>query len=564
MSESELPVPVPPTPSTLAGPSPLLIGDVDVAAAEVAARAVANATEDRSVTRNASILMVLTMVSRVAGLVRDFMITHFFGATGMTDVFYMAFTIPNVLRRLVAEGTLTAVVQPEYQKARITQGDAVAKTLYRGVFGFVIVGVVVLSALGVVFAEPVVYLFASGFADEPAKFALTVELTRWLFPVVVTMGLIGLFMAVLNAHDEYASPALSPIVLNISMIVFTVLGALYFDPPIFGIVVGVLVGGVVQVAVQLPALRRRGLLLLPRFTFSDPGVQAVMRGFVPGLFGLAVYQVNIIVLRQIASHMAEGSVSYYYTSDRLMELTNGVFAIAIAQGAFTAMNARAGAGDVDGLKRLWRFSFDLTNLIAIPAALGLAALAAPIVSVLFLHGRFTQADVEQTALNVMCASFGLVFSASVRGTIQVFMALGDRATPVKVSAVVVVVNLLVGLGVMHAGIGVHGLSATLAVSNAVQAVLLMILMRRKIGALGVGPLLRQAAAKLLVAVVACAAAWWVARLGDWPRGFTLMNAVVLSGAIGVAVVVYVAGAVLLKLSGADAIAKKIARKLKIK
>jgi putative peptidoglycan lipid II flippase len=371
-------------------------------------------------------------------------------------------------------------------------------------------------------------------------------------------------MAVLNAHDEYASPALSPIVLNLSMIGFTVLGAWYFDPPIFGVVTGVLVGGALQVAVQLPALRRRGLLLAPRFAFSDPGVKAVMRGFVPGLLGLAVYQVNIIVLRQIASYMTEGSVSYYYTADRLMELTNGVFAIAIAQGAFTAMNTRAAAGDVDGLKRLWRFSFDLTNLIAIPAALGLAALAAPIVSVLFLHGRFGWADVEQTALNVMCASFGIVFSASVRGTIQVFMALKDRRTPVVVSVVVVVVNLLVGLAVMQAGIGVHGLSATLSVSNAAQAVLLMILVRRRIGPLGMIDLLKQAAVKTVVAVVAVAAAWGLARFGDWPRGFTIWNALVLAAAIGAAVGIYGLGAVLLKLSGADDVAKKVARKLRIK
>ena len=552
MSDAEGPV-ILPAPST-----------TTTTTAADAAQAQATATENRSVTRNASILMVLTMVSRVAGLVRDFMITHFFGASGMTDVFYMAFTIPNVLRRLVAEGTLTAVVQPEYQKTRVTQGDEAARALYRGVFGFVVVGVSVISVLGIAFAEPIVFAFASGFKDEPSKFALTVELTRWLFPVVVTMGLIGLFMAVLNAHDEYASPALSPIVLNISMIVWTVLGAWYFDPPIFGVVVGVLVGGVVQVLVQLPALRRRRLLLLPRFAFGDPGVQAVMRGFVPGLFGLAVYQVNIIVLRQIASYMSEGSVSYYYTSDRLMELTNGVFAIAIAQGAFTAMNARAAAGDVDGLKRLWRFSFDLTNLIAIPAALGLAALATPIVSVLFLHGRFGWADVEQTALNVMCASFGLVFSASVRGTIQVFMAVGDRRTPVVVSAVVVAVNLLVGIAVMRAGIGVHGLSATLSISNAVQALLLMVLVRRKLGQLGMGELLRQALLKLFVAIVACAAAWWVARFGDWPRGFTPLNALVLITAIGVAVVIYGAGAVSLKISGADEFAGKVTRKLKLK
>ncbi len=402
----------------------------------VASTSARSAAEGRIV-KNASILVVLTMVSRVAGLVRDFMITHVFGASGATDVFYMAFTIPNVLRRLVAEGTVTTVVQPAYQRVRATQGDEAALRLYQNVGGFVVV-VVVLAAIGAVFAEPIVLAFASGFG--PAKLALTAELTRLLFPVVVTMGLVGLTMAVLNAHDEYASPALSPIILNVAMIVGTVVGARVFDPPILGVVVGVLVGGAFQVLAQIPALRRHRLLVRPRMQWTSPDVQHVLRQFIPGLFSLAVYQINIIVLRQLASYMPEGSVSWYYTADRLMELTNGVFAIAIAQGAFSAMNERAAQKDLDGLKRIWRSTFDLTNLIAIPAALGLAVLAEPIVAVLFLHGKFTWHDVQQTALTVTTASFGLVFGTSVRGTLQVFYALEDRKTPVWISIVVVVVN----------------------------------------------------------------------------------------------------------------------------
>jgi len=536
----------------------------EAAVAAGAAAAVSDREHRSAVTRNASVLAGMTLISRVAGLVRDFMITHFFGASGVTDVFYMAFTIPNVLRRLVAEGTMTTVVQPAYQRVLLQEGRERAREVYRGVLGFVVVAALGIAILGVLFARPIVLAFASGFADEPEKLALTVELTRWLFPVVVTMSLIGLMGAVLNAHDEYASPALSPIILNLSMIVWTVLGATFMNPPIMGIVVGVLVGGVFQVVVQLPALSRRGLIVSPRLLFQDIAVQGIMRGFVPGLFGLAIYQVNIIVLRQIASYMAEGSVSYYYTSDRLMELTNGVFAIAIAQGAFTRMNAAAANNDLDGLKTLWRFSFDLTNLVAIPAALGLAALAEPIIAVLFLHGRFTWKDVEQTALNVGSASFGLVFTASVRGTIQIFSALEDRTTPVLVGIVVVVVNLAVGLGFYRAGVGVHGLSATLAISSAVQAVILMVLARRRIGPLGVAEILRGAAVKLALALVAVAAAWGVAHLGDWPRGFTVVNIVVLAVAIGTAVVIYGGAAVALKLAGVDEIAGKVLRKLRLK
>jgi putative peptidoglycan lipid II flippase len=517
-------------------------------------------TSEGRIVRNASILVALTMVSRVAGLVRDFMITHVFGASGATDVFYMAFTIPNVLRRLVAEGTVTTVVQPAYQRVRTRDGDIAAKRLYASVGAFVLMAVIIIAVVGVVFAGPIVFAFASGFAPE--KLALTTALTRYLFPVVVTMGLAGLTMAVLNAHDEYASPALSPIILNLAMITGTVVGARVFDPPILGIVVGVLVGGVLQVLAQVPALLRHGLIVRPRFDFASPEVRHVLRQFIPGLFSLAVYQINIIVLRQLASYMPEGSVSWYYTADRLMELTNGVFAIAIAQGAFSAMNERAAHHDLDGLKRIWRSTFDLTNLIAIPAALGLALLAEPIVAVLFLHGKFTWHDVQQTALTVTTASFGLVFGTSVRGTLQVFYALEDRKTPVWISIVVVAVNFVLGTALMTAGVGVAGLSFTLSVSTAVQAILLMVFLRRKVGALGVADVLKAGLVKLAVAVVAVGAAFAVARLGSWEAGTSVGNIFVLGIAIAVAVLLYGGGAMALRLRGADAVADKVLRKLR--
>ncbi|MBM4282673.1 MAG: murein biosynthesis integral membrane protein MurJ [Deltaproteobacteria bacterium] len=521
-----------------------------------------NHSQQSRIARNATVLAALTMVSRVAGLVRDFMITHFFGASGLTDVFYMAFTIPNVLRRLVAEGTLTTVVQPAYQRARSEVGEDGALRLYAALQGFVLFAVLLMAAVGMAAAGPIVWAFAAGFAEQPSKFALTVELTRWLFPLVITMGIIGLTMAVLNAHEEYAAPALSPIILNIAMITGTIIGALLLENQVMGIVAGVLVGGVLQVFGQVPALRRHGLLVAPTLGWGEPRVRAALAQFIPGLFSLAVYQINIVILRQLASHMGEGSVSYYYTSDRLMELTNGVFAIAIAQGAFSAMNETAQRGDLEGLKRLWRFTFELANLIAIPAATGLAFLAKPIVAVLFLHGRFGWHDVEQTALNVVCASFGLIFTASVRGTLQVFYALEDRRTPVAVSVVTVLVNLFVGLAVVRAGIGVHGLSFTLAVSSAVQAVLLAALARGRLGALGVRGIVVDAAIKLGLALVACGTAWGVTRLGDWRTGFSATNAAVLFGAISVAVVLYAVGAVQLRLTGADDFARKVSARLR--
>jgi putative peptidoglycan lipid II flippase len=539
------------------------------------------------ITQNAGVLVALTMVSRVAGLVRDFCITHFFGASGLTDVFYMAFTIPNVLRRLVAEGTLTTVVQPAYQRVRAQRGPDEARRFYAAMLGFLLVVVIALTVMGVVGAPALVAAFASGFLDEPDKFAQCVTLTRWLFPVVIAMSLVGLSMAVMNAHDVYGVPALAPIVLNLSMIAFTVLGALTFPTPIMGVVVGVLAGGVLQVLVQVPTLRRLGLLVRPRLLLA-PEVKDTLKKFVPGLFGLAVYQLNIIVLRQLASYLEEGSVSYYYTADRLMELAVGVFAIAIAQGAFSTMNeqghrfddarkhaadARA-AGDaaraadldaaaghaVEDLKRTWRFSMILTSLIALPASLGLGAIAVPIVSVLFLHGKFTWEDVQETAWAARAFAPGLVAMSGTRATAQVFYALQDQKTPVVVSAFVMVSNLLIGLGLMR--FGVAGLAFTLSLSSFLQTGLLMILLRRKIGDLGTRHFLKPWVVQVFLSGLAVYAAWGIQFFGAWERGLTAWNALILAAAVGAAIAIYGAGALLFRLEGTEQVVSRIKRKLR--
>lgn len=506
-------------------------------------------------------LVALTTVSRVGGLIRETAISHYFGASGLTDVFYMAFTIPNVMRRLVAEGTMTTVVQPAYQTVRARDGDDAARRFYAAMLGWTLVAVLGLSVLGVLGAPALVMAFASGFLDDPAKFAHCVELTRWLFPVVITMSLVGISMAVLNAHDVYAVPALAPIVLNLSMIAFTILGALTFPPEqrIMGAVVGVLVGGVVQVAVQVPALARRGLMVRPRLAM-DAEVKGALLKFVPGLFGLAVYQLNIIVLRQLASYLEEGSVSYYNYADRLMELAVGIFAIAIAQGAFSTMNEQAAGGRIEELKATWRFSMVLTSLIALPAALGLGAIAIPITSVLYLHGAFTWADVVETAWAALAFAPGLVALSGTRATAQVFYALGDQRTPVWVSCFVLVSNLLIGVALL--GYGVAGLALTLSLSSFIQTGLLVYLLRRKIGDLQTEKFVRPWFWQVLLSGVAVFAAYGIQFLGDWPRGFTLTNTLVLAAAVGAAALLYGGGALALKLEGVEQVAGGVTRRLR--
>jgi putative peptidoglycan lipid II flippase len=449
------------------------------------------------------------------------------------------------------------VVQPIYQSVRLEKGIDEARRFYAAILGFQLVAIGLITALGILGAPLLVGAFASGFLDEPDKFALTVRLTRWLFPVVIAMSLVGMSMAVLNAHEIYGVPALAPIVLNLSMITGTVLGAHFLAvEPIMGVVFGVLGGGVLQVLVQLPTLYRLKLLVMPQLRM-DPAVKRVLLLMVPGLFNLAVYQLNIIVLRQLASYLGEGSVTYYYTADRLMELVVGVFAIAIAQGAFSTMNSQAAAGNLDGLKETWRFSMKLTSLVALPAALGLGALAVPIVSVLFLHGKFTWIDVQQTAWATLAFAPGLVALSGTRATVQVFSALEDQRTPLIASAAVMISNLAIGLVLLP--FGVAGLAATLSLSSFLQTGLLILLLRRKIGALGIEKLLRPALWQMLLAAPAVLAAHGITLLGDWPAGLTWSNASMLLGALVVAVIIYAGGAAALKLEGVEQLGKRWTR-----
>jgi putative peptidoglycan lipid II flippase len=319
------------------------------------------------------------------------------------------------------------------------------------------------------------------------------------------------------------------------------------------------------VLMQLPTMIRRKLLPRVRFTF-DAEVRAFLKQMVPGLFSLAVYQVNIIVLRRFASNLGDGGVSHYYMADRLLELVNGVFAIAIAQGSFTSMNRHAQSGDIDKLKSVWRYGFQLQNMIAIPAAVGLFAVATPIVSVVFFHGAMTWESVQQTALCVTYASAGLIASATVRGTVQVFFALSDRKTPLWVSVVVVLTNAGIGMVLLRTGLGVAALSLTLTVSYVLQAVLLVALLRRRIGSLGLVAIVKHALTSLVLAAIACSAAALICRFGAWDVPFSmshvavsLKNIAVLFASIGVAAILYGTGVVAVRMPGTEVVTARLKR-----
>ncbi len=520
----------------------------------------------RRVARGAGIIAAFTLLSRIFGFARDQVIVHVFGATRVTDVFWIAFTIPNVMRRLVAEGALTVTFVSVYKHVQEESPDQ-ARAFLRDMLGLVLVAVSALVVVGVVIAPWLVTMFASGLKADPASFALGVGLTRWMFPYVLFISLVALAMGVLNAHDRFAAPAAAPVLLNIAFIGCAVLLTDVLDPPVYALAAGVLVGGVAQLLLQGPALAKAGLLVMPRLRLS-PAIKRFLVNWAPQLFGLAVYQLNVIVLRQIASYLPEGQLTHYYNADRLMQFAYGVFAVAISQAALPQMSEQEAQGKQQELFDTWRYATRLTNFVTVPAALGLMAVALPVTATFYFHGRFGWDDVASTAACTLAFAPALVAQGAVRATAQVFFAMEDMKTPVLAS--VVSLGSVVAFGLLLFDLEILGLSIALSVSAWLQLVALgLFLLSAKLTGriprhvrVGLLELTKATLGQVTLALAAVAPAYYLTLQGHWRDGLTLANVAWLGAAIGVAIAIYGTGAVLFKMPEVDEVVGKIRRRLR--
>ena len=496
------------------------------------------------ITKSAGVVAFFTTLSRFAGLARDMVTFHFFGANATTDAFFVAFTIPNILRRFVAEGALTVAFIPVYSEVRRNEGDKAAVQFYAAVLGLLLVTLTLLVLGGVAFASYLVYAFASGFAQHPEQMLIATALTRFMFPYIFFISLVALCMGVLNSHQHFAVPAASPILLNVAMIGCTYGLISRLSEPIWALAIGVVLGGILQLLVQIPALYRYKLLVWPSFQWNTKPVKKLVRIMFPALFGIAVYQLNLIILRQLGSYLPEGQISYYYNADRLMQLALGIFSISIATAALPMMSEQTARGDRQGLMRTWLFSTKLTNFITIPAAWGLTLIAIPIVSTLYLHGQYHWSDVQWTAYATMAFAPGLLSIAISRTTIQVFFALEDLRTPVIAGAITVAVNLI--LGILLLRFQVVGLALSLTISSWFQTIILVIWLKIRMGKLGFRSLASSMMRQIGLAAFSTSVAWLICLNADWSSGSTLWNAAILTLAMASAMSLYGCGAILLK------------------
>ncbi|AMV72016.1 membrane protein MviN [Desulfuromonas sp. DDH964] len=521
-------------------------------------------SEKGQITMATGIMGLATGLSRIAGLVRDIVVAALFGAGFGTDAFFMAFTIPNLLRRFFAEGSLTAAFVPTFSDVYHRQGEAEARRVAAICATLLTLVMVVVVMAGILCSPLVVRMIGYGFGAVEGKLALTDTLNRVMFPYIFFASLLALLTGVANVFGHYFLPALSPLLLNLAMIGAAVLLAPLFEVPVMALAIGVLVGGLLQLLLQFPLLRRYGLSLRPDFHFRHPAVQRVARLMLPGLLGVAIYQINVIVTRLLASFLPEGSVSYLYYGQRLFEFPQGIFIVSLAQAVLPAMSRQAALGDRDGLKDSLRFALILLNLIILPAALGLLLCSVPIFSLFFMGGAFTFHDVQQTALALSAYAPGLIFVGISRVVVPTFYAMQDTRTPVLVSLWTLLVNAGLGLALM--GPMQHtGLALALTLAAAFNAVVLVWVLRRRIGHLGLrevgSSLLRSLPPLLLMAAVV----YLLLGLGDWAApGERLVKGAVLALAIGVGGLVYGGGCLLCRVPEVDRVMvfcrEKIARR----
>jgi putative peptidoglycan lipid II flippase len=375
----------------------------------------------------------MTLLSRVLGFVRDAVIARAFGAGAATDAFFVAFKLPNLLRRLFAEGAFSQAFVPILAEYKNRRGDAATHQLVNRVTTALFAVLMLVSLLGVLGAPLIVLVSAPGFVDAPDKFALTVEMTRIVFPYILFMSLVALAAGVLNTWSRFMLPAFTPVLLNVAMILAAAFAAPYFDPPILALAWGAFIGGIMQLTLQWLGLKRLGML--PRWDWAprDEGVRRILKLMAPAAIGVSVAQVSLLINTIFASFLETGSVSWLYYADRLMEFPTGMLGVALGTILLPSLAKHHADNDLGEYSKLLDWGLRITLLLAAPAAIGLGVLAVPLISTLFYYGEFNAHDVEMTRWALLAYAVGLVGLILVKVLAPGFYARQNIKTPVKIA-----------------------------------------------------------------------------------------------------------------------------------
>ena len=501
--------------------------------------------------RNAGIISLAVMASRVLGLVRDQVFAALFGAGLHFDAFITAFRIPNLLRDLFAEGALSAAFVTTFTQTLQSKGKDEALRLSNRVATLIIIFITAISILAWIYTPAIVHMLAPGFFAVPGKAALTVELTRIMIPFLLLIALAAQAMGMLNAFNVFGLPALASAFFNIGSIIGGLLLGFSLGPmigltPIGGMAYGTLIGGFMQLAVQWPSLRRRGIRYRPDFSLNDPGVRQILRLMGPAIIGTAAVQINVFVNTNFASAIIDpatgavlnGPVSWLSYAFRFMQFPIGVFGVAIATAALPTLSRNTANPDNVEFRRTLAHSLALVFLLCIPSAIGLAVLGRPIVALIFEHGKFTGFDTVQTANALAAYSLGLAGYAAVKVLSPAFYALNDARTPMLVSLGSIAVNYVMN-SLLVQSFGHVGLAFSTSAVALVNFLLLALLMRRRIRRLD-GRRLGKTVARIFAASLPMAATAWLASesAGMLPLDGLALHFIQVLGSIGLAALVF--------------------------
>jgi putative peptidoglycan lipid II flippase len=508
-------------------------------------------SENVKVAKAAGVVGAATLASRIMGYIRDMVMSWAFGTGLAADAFYVAYRIPNLLRELLAEGSMSAAFIPVFTETLTNESKESAHRLANAVFARLLMILVVLTGLGIVFAPAVIDVIAWGWvhkAGNEDKYDLGVTLTRLMFPYLLFIGVAALAMGILNSLRAFLTPALSPVMLNVMVISAVLLSLRYLQQPILGVAAGVVLGGLFQFLIQVPGLRREGMMLRPQFKPGHPGVGRIGRLIGPVFFSSSVNQLNIFMNTIFASFLATGSITYLFYGMRFIHFPLGIFGIAIATAVLPTMSAQAARREMAEFRDTLSLGLRLVLFIMFPAMAGLISLRVPIVNLLLQHGQFNQASTEGVALALLCYAVGLWAFAGVRVVVQAFYAIQDTRTPVLIALVSLITNIaLSALFVFKTPLAHGGLALATSLAAMLNISLLTVQLRKKIGRIDASRILRSLVRIIPASIAMGMIGWWVSTNPLWQgRGHSLYKAGLLAGTMGGSVLFYIGVMAMLK------------------